>query len=71
MKELESRLRGRCTEDEEKVKIRLKNAVEEMEFGRAEGNFDSIITNDDIDTAYLEIFSLLKKWYPEKKFVIK
>lgn len=66
MKELESRLRGRNTETEDKIQLRLKTAVDEMTFGRAKDNFDTIITNDDIDTAYMEIFNILKKWYPER-----
>lgn len=65
MEELESRLRGRGTEAEDKIQIRLKTAHDEMDFGRADGNFDAIVTNGDLDVAYSEIISLLKNWYPE------
>lgn len=66
MKELESRLRGRNTETEDKIQLRLKTAVDEMAFGRTKDNFDAIITNDDVDTAYMDIFNVLKIWYPER-----
>ena len=64
MAELESRLRGRGTEAEDKIQIRLKTASEEMEFGSAAGNFDALVVNSDLEVAYAEIFSLLHKWYP-------
>ena len=31
---------------------RLGSAAKEMEYGEEEGNFDVIIVNDDLDTAY-------------------
>ena len=65
MEELESRLRGRGTETEDKIKIRLKTAHDEMDFSKVEGNFDAIVTNGDLDVAYSEILTLLKNWYPE------
>ena len=33
IEELEKRLRGRGTENEEKIKVRLQNAIGEMEYG--------------------------------------
>jgi guanylate kinase len=66
MKELESRLRGRNTETEDKIQLRLQTAIDEMAFGRTPDNFDAIITNDDVDSAYMEIFTMLKKWYSER-----
>jgi guanylate kinase len=66
MKELEARLRGRGTETEDKIALRLKTANDEMTYGRAVGNFDAIVVNDSLDAAYDEIFSLLKQWYPER-----
>lgn len=64
MAELESRLRGRGTEAEDKIQIRMRTAREEMEFGSAKDNFDALVVNSDLETAYAEIFSLLQKWYP-------
>ena len=34
---------------------RLRSAAEEMEYGEAEGNFDVIIVNDDLDDAYQQL----------------
>jgi guanylate kinase len=64
MGELESRLRGRGTETEDKIQIRLKTAHEEMEFGQGKGNFDAVVTNNDLEVAYAEIMAHLKVWYP-------
>ena len=56
MEELESRLRGRGTETEEKVRKRLAQAKEEI--GRA-GEFEYLVTNGDIDTAAGEIVAII------------
>ena len=66
--DLESRLRGRGTETEEKLQVRLKNAVGEMEFGQAPGNFDAVIVNADLEAAFQEIVSVLSSWYPSCNF---
>ena len=54
-----------------------------MEYGEEEGNFDTVIVNDDLDTAYenlkaflLESFQNLGKWknnvpMPLKKIILK
>ena len=34
---------------------RLGNAAKEMEYGEGEGNFDIIIVNDDLETAYRQL----------------
>ena len=34
---------------------RLDSAAEEMEYGEADGNFDAIIINDDLDKAYQQL----------------
>ncbi|PKN27918.1 MAG: guanylate kinase [Deltaproteobacteria bacterium HGW-Deltaproteobacteria-22] len=46
------RLAGRGTENPESLALRLKNARTEME---AAGEFDFIVVNDDLDTAYTEL----------------
>ena len=66
IEELELRLRGRGTEAEDKIQIRLKTALDEMKFGQTEGNFDANITNNDLEAAYVEILSYLKGWYPTR-----
>jgi guanylate kinase len=55
MDELERRLRGRGTESEEKVQLRLGGAKVEMDFSKKTGFFDKIIVNDDRERAYEEI----------------
>ncbi len=52
---LEKRLRGRKTETEESLQKRLDTAKAEMAFGEQEGNFDIIITNDELEKAYQEL----------------
>ena len=56
MNELENRLRGRGTETEEKVNKRLEQA--KAEIGRA-GEFEYIITNDDVEKAAREILAII------------
>jgi guanylate kinase len=51
VEELESRLVGRGTESLEKIKIRIDKAHEEM---KLEGQFDTIIINDDLEKAKKE-----------------
>lgn len=66
MEQLESRLRSRNTETEEKIQIRLRNAVDELAYGNEEGAFDSVIVNEDLNVAYAELVATLKAWYPEQ-----
>ena len=66
--ELESRLRGRGTETEEKIQLRLQNAHEEMEFGQTPGNFDHIVCNVELDNTLKDIVSKLECWYPDMDF---
>lgn len=56
---LEKRLRSRGTETEESLAQRLEAAKMEMDYGLTPNNFHHIIINDDLDTAYEELVSLL------------
>lgn len=67
MEELEKRLRGRGTEEEEKILVRMANAKGEMDFGTPE-NFDAIVVNDDIDKCAEEVLALVKQWNPSVAF---
>lgn len=49
---LAQRLRGRGTEKEEAVLARLDASKKEMEYGATPGAYDSVIINDDLETAY-------------------
>ncbi len=53
---LESRLRGRGTEEEEVVQVRLKTAKEELELAPS---YDERIVNDDLQEATSEFLRML------------
>lgn len=62
---LEQRLRGRGTETEEKIKIRMENAVSELEFSAIEGMFDIIVVNEVLEDAFVAVVHQLQAWFPE------
>ncbi|KAL4176026.1 hypothetical protein KRP22_000981 [Phytophthora ramorum] len=64
MDELEKRLRGRATETEDKIQLRVKNAAGEVAFGQQPGVFDSILVNKVVDDSFRELVVTLKQWYP-------
>jgi guanylate kinase len=68
MEDLERRLRGRGTETNEKIKIRLENAKKELEYGLEEGNFDAVIVNDTIENSFIRLLSFLEQFYSEYGF---
>jgi guanylate kinase len=55
LQELERRLRGRGTEKEDSIAVRLANASKEMAKIEVDGFFDAVVVNDDLDKAYAEI----------------
>lgn len=57
VEELEKRLRGRATEDEDTINKRMARAKEEMEF---EKYYKYSVLNDDVNRAANEILSILK-----------
>lgn len=59
--ELEKRLRGRGTDSEEVIQLRLKNAKKEMEFAKTQGKYEYVIINDDLQRAANELREILKK----------
>jgi guanylate kinase len=56
MEVLENRLRGRGTETEEKIRKRLEQAKSEI---RRAGEFEYIVTNDDIEKAARDILAII------------
>jgi len=56
--ELEKRLRGRNTDTEESIQIRLKNAKGELAYLHKEAFWDLKLVNSDLDTTYKQ----LKEW---------
>lgn len=63
MEDLEKRLRGRGTETNDKILIRLENAKKEMEYGMTPGNFDAIFVNDTIEETFEKIVQYLRMSY--------
>lgn len=59
MEILEQRLRGRGTDSEESVQLRLKNATGEIEAAK---RYDHILVNDDLDRATAELLSLIQSY---------
>ncbi len=55
---LEERLRGRGTDSDEVINVRLKNARSEME---RKNDYDYLLINDDLETAYAELKSVVEK----------
>lgn len=53
--ELEKRLRGRGTENEDAVQKRLEQAIKELEFAEQPGVHDKAVVNDTLDRAYKEL----------------
>ena len=62
--ELERRLRGRMSDTDDRISIRLHNARGEIAYGMEPGNFDAVIVNDTLGQTYAEIVSLLREYYP-------
>jgi len=59
LNDLETRLKSRGTETEESLKKRLAVAQTELAYGDAPGNFDLVIMNDTLDTAYTKLRNFL------------
>ena len=59
VEELEKRLRGRQTESEEKIQIRLSKANEELEFAN---KFDVVLENKILDQAVLSAESMITEF---------
>ena len=55
VEELERRLRGRGTEKEASIAVRMANAAKEMAKTEEPGFFDLVIVNDDLEKAYAEM----------------
>ena len=58
--ELERRLRGRGTDSEDVIQLRLANAKKEIEFAKTKGKYEYTIINDDLQKAADELRAILK-----------
>lgn len=66
MEVLEGRLRGRGTENEHKIQVRLQNARGEIEFSKTPGFFDIVLVADDgFELALPKLRQLLVELYPQ------
>jgi guanylate kinase len=61
LEELERRLRGRGTDPEEVIQVRLKNAIEELVFAETNGKYEHTIVNDDFNRALDELVQIVGK----------
>ena len=59
--ELERRLRGRGTDSEDVIQLRLANAKKEIEFAKTHGKYEYTIINDDLQKAADELRAILKQ----------
>merc|ERR1712187_626403 len=63
---LEARLRGRGTETEEKIQVRVKNAKEEIDFSEEPGFFELVFVVDDgLVVALPKLLAAFETWYPQ------
>jgi len=59
MEELERRLRGRNSNDDEDIRVRLKNASTEIDFASTQGKYEYTIINDDLNRAVEDVIELV------------
>ncbi len=59
IEEMERRLRGRATETEEKIKMRVAKAAQEIDFSE---KFDTILINDDLSLAKEDATQLVRSF---------
>ena len=61
--ELEARLRGRATEDDEQVRLRLANAAGEMALAKS---YDVVVVNDELDESVARLRDVIESYESEK-----
>lgn len=64
VKELENRLRNRSTETEEKIRVRLARAKEEL---ARSNEFDALVVNDNLELAISETEKLIRSFLKKGK----
>jgi guanylate kinase len=58
---LRERLYNRKTDDEETIRLRLANAVKEIEFAQKEGKYEYTVVNDDLEVAKKQLDEIIQK----------
>lgn len=64
---LEARLRGRGSETEESLSRRLARVDADFDYAAQPGNYDLILINDEVDSAYHELISFIFKLPKEEQ----
>ena len=59
LEELERRLRGRGTDPDDVIQVRLKNAITELEFAQKNGKYEHTVVNDNFDHALEELVGIV------------
>ncbi|NJB84042.1 guanylate kinase [Wenyingzhuangia aestuarii] len=59
LEEMERRLRGRATETEEKIKMRVAKAAQEMDFAK---KFDTVLINNDLSVAKQDAYNMVSEF---------
>lgn len=59
VEELKNRLRGRSTESEEKIQMRIAKAEHELSFAN---QFDAVITNDNLELAFKKAEKIISEF---------
>jgi len=58
---LRQRLEDRKSDSNKSIELRLKNAVEELEFARNEGNYKYTVINNSVQEALTELVSIVER----------
>ena len=61
LEELERRLVTRKTDSADTIRVRLRNAGQEMEFAKSRGKYEYTVINDDFERALEELTGILEK----------
>ena len=62
---LEQRLRGRGTESEDKIRVRIENARKELAYADRPGFWDAVVVNDDFELCSRNFEDLVQKLFPQ------
>ncbi len=59
IEELEKRLRGRKSDDDEDIRVRLKNASVEIDFASTQGKYEYTVINDDLTKTVDDVIKIV------------
>lgn len=59
IEEMERRLRGRATETEEKIRMRVAKAEQELDFAK---KFDTVLINNDLSVAKADAYNIVNEF---------